>query len=479
MHNYKQSKKQVAIRWFTYGILTFAVLALSTIGILAVLGYQFNPASRSLQQTALIQFRSAPSGASVTIDGKLLSGNTSTQTNATPGSHTVKMSLSGYHDWQSTINVTGGTLLWLNYSLLIPNNLKTNQVHSLDTVSSDQTSPDKKWRLMSLADKPAVLTLADLNNPQQPLLTNDTISPEVLTKAADGATGPVKVVSWDSGSRYALLSHTYGTSTEYLRFDRQNPGTIRNISKELGIDSIGKIGFGDASGAVYYVLSGTDIRKLDLGAGTISQPLVTNVSQMYYTDGSDTIAFARTNDSNKTEVGVYRDPGGLVTTNTYVMTPSNLIVTYGGDYYGYRYMATSHDGKVYLIKSPDTRQPQVVKTIDTPNPQWLYFSPNGRMLIAQNGNGFMTYDLETDRVYNNALGTATGATKFDWLDDFHLITNAGGKMIMSDFDGTNQRELGSSTAGTGVDLSNDGQWLFSIGVNSATKPVLQQTALRV
>lgn len=479
MHSYKQSKKEIAIRFFSYGVLTVAVLVLSAIGILTVLGYQFDPNSNSLEQTALIQFRSAPSGASVKVDGKQLSGNTATRTNVQTGSHTALVSLSGYRDWQTTFNVEGGTVLWLNYSLLIPTNLQTKSVATTDTtVTSDQTSPDKKWRLMTLTSDSAALALANFNDPQNPVLTTSTVPSDVLTKADDGTLGSITVVSWDSGSRYALLRHTYGATTEYLRYDRQNPAQVRNLSKELGVDSVAKIGFGDSSGNVYYALSGTDIRKLDLGSGTISQPLVTNVTQMYYTDGSDTIAFARV-ENGVTSMGVYRDPGGLVITNTYAVTPQNLLVTYGGEYYGYRYMATYHDGNVYLVQSPDTRQPKVLKTIALPAVQWLYFSPSGRMLVAQNGNGFMTYDIETDHVYNQTLGVSDATTtKFSWLDDFHLATNAGNSIVMSDFDGTNIQTLGAATAGTGVELSNNAEWLFSL-TNANGKTNLQQTALRV
>jgi hypothetical protein len=57
MHNYKQSKKQVAIRWFTYGILTFAVLALSTIGILAVQSCQSQLAADRIDSVSQRPFR--------------------------------------------------------------------------------------------------------------------------------------------------------------------------------------------------------------------------------------------------------------------------------------------------------------------------------------------------------------------------------------------------------------------------------------
>ena len=477
MHHYKQSKKQIAIRFFSYGVLTLAVLVLSGIGILSVLGYQFDPAGHGLEQTALVQFASQPSGATVEVDAKKLSGNTNTRTNVSSGSHTALVSLAGYRDWSKTFNVTGGTVLWLNFALLVPNRLVSTDYGDLGSVSSDQTSPDKKWRLLTLADKPAVLTLVDVSDPRHPAIASSTVPSAMLTKAPDGTTGALTVVSWDSGSRYVLLKHTYGTSTEYLRYDRQNLTTMRNITKELGIDGVTKVGFSDASGNTYYALAGTDLRKLDLNAGTISQPLVSNVTQMYYTDGGETVAYAQIVDG-VTKIGVYRDAGGNVTTKTYTRTPTNLQIAYN-EYYGYRYIATFHDGTVDLIQSPDTRSPKIVKTIELSGATWLYFSPSGRMLVAQTGNSFMTYDIETNRVYNETLGANDATTtKFEWLDGFHLVSDAGGKIAISDFDGGNKQVLGSANSGTGIELSNDAQWLFGL-TNVDGKTKLQQTALRV
>ena len=481
MHHYKQSKKQVAIRFFSYGVLTVAVLVLSGIGILTVLGYQFDFTSRSLEQTALIQIASEPSGATVMVDTKELPGTTETRTNVTSGSHTANVSRDGYRSWQKTFNVTGGMVLWLNYALLVPSKLAFSTQGEIGTVSSDQTSPDKKWRLVSLTDRPTALTLVNLNDPKRPKMSTSTVSSDILTKSDDATTGSLAVVSWDSGSRYALVRHSYVSggqpATEYLRFDRQNIGTVHNITKELGVTNISKIGFSDASGNTYYALAGTDIRKLDLNDGTISQPLISDVSQMYYTDGSETIAYARTVDGISS-VGVYRDAGGVVTTNTYATPPANLLISYN-EYYGYRYLATYHDNKVYVVQGPDTRQPKVVRTIDVPGASWLYFNPSGRMLVAQSGNSFMAYDLETNRVFNETLGSNDASTtKFTWLDDFHLVSDAGGSIDMSDFDGGNKFNLGTANFGTGVELSNNGQWLFTIKtVNDKT--VLQRTALRV
>lgn len=481
MHHYKQSKKQIAIRFFSYGVLTVAVLVLSGIGILTVLGYQFNFGSGSLEQTALVQFASSPTGATVRVDAKKLPGTTNTRTNLPSGSHTAEVSLTGYHTWQKTFNVTGGTVLWLNYALLVPEKLQTTNHGDLGTVTSDQTSPDKKWRVLTTSEKPDTLTLVNFSNPNNIVITSSTVPSDALTKPDEGTTGSLSVVSWDPGSRYALVRYTYvssGTQTvEYLRYDRQNPDTVHNISKELGVSGISKIGFGDSSGNIYYALVGTDLRKLDIGGHTISQPLVTNVTQLYYTDGAETIAYART-ENDQTSIGVYRDAGGAIHTNTYSTAPTNLQVSYG-EYYGYRYLATYHDGKVYLIQSPDTRSPSIVKTIDVPSASWLYFSPSGRMLVAQSGNTFMSYDIETDHVYNQTMGVNDASTKqFEWLDDFHLVSDAGGQIEMSDFDGMNQQHLGTDNAGTGAELSNDAQWLYSLkSVNGKT--VVQETALRV
>jgi hypothetical protein len=59
------------------------------------------------EAVAAIQLTSDPSGAEITIDGNYV-GNTPSQVNLKPGTHSIKMTMNGYAPWVRSIDTEGG-----------------------------------------------------------------------------------------------------------------------------------------------------------------------------------------------------------------------------------------------------------------------------------------------------------------------------------------------------------------------------------
>src|SRR5690606_25865776 len=98
-------RAKLAIRFFTYGIMTLSTIVLTVVLIFVALGYRFDQRDLTFDQGGLVQFRSAPEGAAITIDGQRQSIKTPEKANLDAGQHTFGMDLTGYRPWQKTVSL--------------------------------------------------------------------------------------------------------------------------------------------------------------------------------------------------------------------------------------------------------------------------------------------------------------------------------------------------------------------------------------
>ena len=133
MYRRPSKKKELIKRIITYVVMILSVLVIVSVLVLLILGYRIDTNNGRIEQGALLQFDSSPSGANVTIDGQTLGSTTSTKSTVLAGSHNLVIKKSGYQPWQKTVYVKPGTLTWLNYVILIPIN------HTAQSVASYQS----------------------------------------------------------------------------------------------------------------------------------------------------------------------------------------------------------------------------------------------------------------------------------------------------------------------------------------------------
>jgi hypothetical protein len=55
----KSKKAKLALRFFTYGVMTLATVLLTTLAVFYALGYRFNRDTFTFEQGGLVQFRSS------------------------------------------------------------------------------------------------------------------------------------------------------------------------------------------------------------------------------------------------------------------------------------------------------------------------------------------------------------------------------------------------------------------------------------
>jgi hypothetical protein len=476
MQQHGQSPMKRRLRlYFTYGVMTTTVIIISTICIFLVLGYRFDFKKGEVEQGALLQFRSFPSAATITLDGQKLSFQTPGKRNVETGRHAVTMTEEGYQPWQKNFSVRPSELRWLSYARLIPSTIDTSSVKEYSSIADALPSPDRKWIALQAAPAMTDMEIADIRDGKKPLFTSFAIPTTAYTQKA-GVVSTFSLVEWDFGSRYFIVKHVLGDMTEYLRVDRTDPANTVDLSTKLGVE-LTDIHFSGTSGNVFYALTkdGT-IRKLDINAGTLSQPLLDNVLSFRLYRDSD-IAYTRQPEVGKISAGVIIDdkPSRVA-----VFDASSPVLIDINEYYSDYYLAIDHGNTVDIYKSPESNQRQKLVSFSTASPAtWQRFSSNGRIIVVGSGTQFSSYDLETSEKFDVALpGTASDPTKpLQWLDDFYLVSTAGNEVRLSEFDGTNQHVISSGLEGQPVTLTDDGKFLFSLTRSQSGVSVQRSTLI--
>lgn len=465
-------RSKLAIRFFTYGVMTVATLVISAVCLLLALGYRFNDASLSFEQGGLIQFRSTPQDALITVDGKQQNFTTPGKLTVMAGRHDITMQLDGYRDWSKTIDIEAGQLLWLNYVRFIPNDITTSTVREFESLSGSLISPNRRYAVMlPKADQPRLI-YADIRDETAPVF-EEVVIPATAYTSTPGAAHTFELLEWQLDGRYLLVRHTSGDVNEVIRLDREQPEAAINISAKYGV--IGKVQFLGNNANEVVAIVGTELQRLSV-TGTEAATLVDSVTAFeLYRD--NLIGFIAQRDTARL-VGVYKNDRETILKEVPLdETPLKIDVS---NYYNDDYLALAYGKTVTIIRKPaeasaTTPRTDIVFTIEQPVVEWLYFSNNGRMLVAQHQGSFTTYDLELTEAYKRSFEHTVPVTKpFKWFDDYNLYVDLGGSLRIVEFDGANERGLASVAPGYPVAISDNGEAMFSFGRNSSTNRITLQ-----
>lgn len=483
--DFSSKRAKLALRFFTYGVMTISTVVISTIMIFFALGYRLDK-DLNFTQGGLVQFKTFPENAEITVDGQKQSSHTPGKANLFAGQHNAKMSLTGYRDWTKTFDLAAGELLWLNYARLIPSDIKTTNVRDFDTLTYNLASPDKRWILLQQDSKMPNFVLADASDDKQ-LKFSDIQIPDSVVSKKDGSYGTFTVVEWDLKSQYILIKHQNADETEFISFDRSKPNEAMNLNKIFGLN-ISEAHFSGSNSNIVFVNTDGVLRRLDVSNKNASGVLVDKLNT-FIVYGDDTIAYTS---SPTPEPGVQ----ALQIIGIWKNNKSTVVRTFNADdkivfnyneYDDHEYLAVGKQSSniIDIIRDPAINSESVSAVFVQFDlgmaPKWINFSSNGRMVTAQNNSNFATYDLEESRLYKKTLDLGTEvANRLQWLDDYYMWSDAGGTLRIFEFDGANQNDITQVTAGQNIMLSSNGKSLFSVGLNSTTgKQQLQSSDLVV
>ncbi len=473
----KPTKKQFIIRRVALStIATFSVITIATVSILFMLGYRLDSGNGRLEQGALLQFDSKPNNADIYVDGYHIGSRTAAKHTVIAGPHTIKITKQGYQDWSRSLDLAAGTLTWLDYIRLVPNDLPVQTVATYTTLASAKASPDNKWILIQEDAKTPVFQLVDLRAreiKQSTVTLPETVYSEATTARVTHSFSPV---SWDTGGRHVLIRHLYAGKTEWLALDTQNASQAVNITR-LFNTGFKDVRFASTSGRVLYGLTqdGT-IRKIDLSAQTLSRALITHAESFGVFD--NTVVYyvgADPTDASGQVAGVYRDGDDAPhVLQTSVEAGSSMLRIAAGRYYNDDLVAIADGNLVTVLRgrypsssTQDSSSLQRYHTFEVPGAvSSLTISPEGDFILAQSGDRFVGYEVEHKRATSGVRATSTNGTStttLQWLDDAYVWDDAGGVLTMRDFNGANVYEIMPVEPGFDAGLSQNGRFFYAIG----------------
>ncbi len=457
-------KKQRAhrIRMIVGYVLIGFALAIATT-ILLYQAYGFGIDNGKIVQNGLVFVSSQPGAADILVNGEL-KGQTNSRLNLPAGQYTFKIQRDGYHTWQRSIGVEGGSVEHFDYPLLIPTSLKTTTFAKY-TAAPDVVlqSPDQRWLLVPQVATFGTFDMYDLAHPKNGAVA--VVLPSGVLTASTGAQS-WQLVQWSSDSTHVLLRHTFAaaagqTSSEYILVNRSNPSQSVNLSTTLG-QTPTTIALKNGAYNQYYEYNQT---AQTLTTATLSDATPVAFAQhvlAFAASGSNDVLYVdgtpATSGANAGKVAVMLKQGGTTYTLGHLATAASYLLQlqqYNGDWYAA--YGASTDGKIDVYENPvsqltsgDSPTLVPVAVLKVSNATALTFSTGNQFLVAESGGSFATFDALTAKTYTYALPTSLGTPPVPavWLDNAHLVVSSNGKLVMFDFDGANRQTLVAANAGT-------------------------------
>lgn len=471
MYKRPSRRKQLIQRTVSYGLMSAAVISLVGVLLFVVQGYQLNREDGKIEQGGLMQFDSLPVGADVTLDGITLNGQTPTKTTVSAGKHYVTIGRNGYRTWQKSVTVKPGSVVWLEYGHLIPSQLTTEVVAKLPAITGMLTSVDGKWIATKDTAATTTIRLFEISRADARQSTID-IPIAAYTAAPEGKTHQFSLEAWDPRGRYILVKHAFNDNSgpEWLVVDTENVANTKNITTLLGV-AMSKVVFSNTNSNELFVQIEKDVRKVDIGAATLSRPLISNVAEFQvfdrmlgYTTLIDPVKAARA-------VGYYEDGADKAhEIRSFSDDGTKPLHVALGRYFNRQFVAIAYGDMIDVLKGtlPTTTEEQnrlelVTTMTQSGNVSRLSIRAEDRLVISESGADIQTYDVELLETHKFTIkASAPPANGLKWLDEFTAWSDADGMLRLYEFDGTNQNEIAPVMPGFMAGLSEDNTWLYMV-----------------
>lgn len=455
----------------TYTLAPLFIAAVVALLVFYMLGYRFSLANHTVSQGGLLQLDSKPSGAAITIDTYRLPSRTAARYDAAAGLHTVTMQLDGYVPWQKTVTVEPGKVLWLNYARLIPEDIKQTAVANYSKLGSSVASANGQMVVaVPEASKPLldVLTLGETVKRQTAVLPSSLYH--------EGKKSQFTVTKLSKSGRYALVKHTYDAQYEWLVVDTRSVDRSRNITDLAGRETDEPI-FAASSERKLYALVNHTLRLIDVDAGTMSAPLVSDVAEISQNTEGVIAYTSLVSGTPKQRVAGYYTPGASkpYVIRTFYDDGSTVLRLRMAEYAGDHYVVLQYGSTIEISAtrlSPSDRGQELqltsVATLAVPDgADSVSFSPSARFVVSQHASTYLTYDLELNSLSTTSLkGEETVKRQIAWLDSYIVWSDRDNQLRLYEFDGANAHTLGSVTGGQAVVLSSDGKYIYAFQASS-------------
>jgi hypothetical protein len=480
MQTDKEQKKEFRRRVLLYVVSVIVVIVITVIFFFLMIGYRVNPKDGIVQQGGLVQLFSFPSGARVTIGSAELERSTNTKITINPGTYAVQMNKEGFIPWRKDFSVRSGQVIWLNSARLIPKQLQTDTVLTLDRVDDSITSQGSKVMVLLPDKAKPVISVVQLNDDKEVKVKS--VNLDGPNFATEGSV-QYKLLKLSSDSRRIIMSRTLGKARQILLVDISDPNHSivlgANENKSYPSEAIfdprsnGNLIIRYKDGSVY--LFDKDSKRLSpkilekISSMNVNQNILTYVTNV--SDGSISTGGYNLDDKINMIFETHR-------------TKQRMLASLGKYYSDYFLVTTI--GNQISIKKTDNLSPASKKiSWSTVFDKKLYENvidtgfQDENQIIYFTQTGFMSsYDLESLSSSNTKLVANTSvARNIIWLDKHHFSDDTNGTLRQYEYDGTNQADLTQVSRGQSAGYSTSGKYLYSLSEDKGGRAILQRTKM--
>lgn len=452
---------------FVYGIMILAVVAIVAVLVLVIQGYRFNRFDGKLEQGGLVQFDSDPSGAMVTADNNQLANKTASKIVLSAGNHSIAIGKDGYSTWKKDVIVKPGTVLWLNYALLFPNDPKVSTAAKYTAVASALPSPNEHTMAVLADGAVPEITLTSLNT-DSPVTTKLAIPASAYTQPTEGVAQSFSLVEWDKDSHLLLVRHTVNDTQEYISVDTRDAARAVNVSAGLGVNATKMQYALNDSNVVYMLTTSHELRRGSISSMTLSGPLASEVSNFSVSE-PNVIVYETLPDANDQRIVGYvsTDSNKAKVLSSYSGLGDAALLASTGSYYGDHYVAILHGTTLDILQGdlPSSDNNSVLSLAHYASltvaggGDYLDFSPdNNRMVYVAKGSRVTTYDLELKNAATTTLQVPL-TRDVQWLDGYHMMS-ANKDGYYYDYDGTNSQKFASNVLDLPAALESGNKYLY-------------------
>jgi hypothetical protein len=419
--------------------LSYLALAVVFVGVTVALvavgrGYGYDFKNRRVVHNGLVIMGSYPSAADVKINGKDIDRRTPYRANLEANDYDFEVTKEGYRTWRKRLGIVASGVTWAQYILLLPLELKPQTVPTQGEVAKMTSTPDRKrLALLTKGVDAAVWVVGSDGREQIKVYALKPATPELPAEVVD------ELSLAEDGSR-VLIKSNHGGKTSHLLVEVQRDGQVVNLTEQFGF-SFPDLKFNPSNWRELYWLSPEGLRRLDAEARTATL-LVPGVIKGY-AFGGERIFYIQ---KSETGVSVWSlDRGGHKQELVQSVADSDTYEMAYSGFQGQNFLAvaprTTNTVTVYKDIFSNTPEAQVVTKLASR----IRFNEDGRYLAFFWEQAFGTYDLEKDVIHETVkLDGALGYLA--WFDNYHLLINSGGKLILVEYDGANKVEIDGQVA---------------------------------
>lgn len=409
---------------FGYVVAT-AVVVFGTIALIAYgNGYSYDLATGRLVHRGLIILQSTPSGALVTLEGKPQSQRTPYRHSFVTGTYHFVLAKSGYRTWEKSLWVVASQADLAQYVILLPQHLAVAIFGTYPDVSQSLAARDHHLVGFVVSSGPTagVWTL-DTSSHQQTRIY--AAAPASDTTPAE----TVQLLSWADDDSHLLIRSQIGDKRLLLAVATSGGGAPVDLDATFQQD-IDNASFNPAnSRQLYWLSSDKQLRRLDLSNQVVSPVLADHVAAFTY--AADRLLYVSTANTVPSLWSV--DSSGSKTQLVAKLPSSSTYELAFTTYIGTPEVAVASQDSHTVTLYSDVYSKPVVTTLTAPG-QHVAFNGDGRFLLEYDDQHVATYDLQRQTTYvmpprNSAV------TGLSWFDNYHLVFNRGGQIVLSEFDG--------------------------------------------